>query len=206
MDITRMLAPGVEDFVELSADYAEFCQAVVARVRTALQWGKVYKDVPAGFEHFSDYDINPIHFDDIVPARDADADPAPESKRAVAMVVPLNQTFSVLHGPYQWPADHAHAPDQSLLNRAHPDRLSAETFAAAGGWQHHTLFVYVKRRKADNRFAAWKQRGFAHDAGSKLQSARTPLQTLRALAAAAIESEIRRCTLELGGGGPEDGI
>jgi hypothetical protein len=209
MDISRMLVPG-EDYVETADNPSGFGQNIVERVKSSLQWKNAYpkEKIPEGFEHFSDYYTDPINFDDIVPVNDTEI-PTNEAKRAVAMIVPLNKTFAVLNGPYQWPADHQHSAEQSLLNLNHPDRLSRETLDAAAklDWQFHTIFVYVKRRKSANRFAAWKRRGFPVPKEEALvENTSTcaatypsaPVRQLRSLTAAAIEAEIKRCSLELG--------
>jgi hypothetical protein len=207
MDISRMLVPG-EDYVETADNPFGFGQNIVERVKSSLQWKNAYPNekIPEGFEHFSDYETDPWHFNDIFPISETEP---PESKRAVAMIMPLNKTFAVLNGPYQWPADHQHSAEQSLLNLNHPDRLSRETLDAAAklDWQFHTIFVYVKRRKSTNRFAAWKKREFPVptqealvENTSNFSSAypSAPVRQLRSLTAAAIEAEIKRCSLELG--------
>ena len=181
VDITHTLGPD-GDCALTHSTYSNFVDNIGMDIRAKLSWGIQYRGNPIPEDKIthSDHYIKPKHFGKYEPS----VDHSPASKNnVVIMLVPMNKTFAVLAGPYQWSYN-----DQQLLDIAHPDILTQTTFERAShiGWQHYTVFVYVKRRDIKQHF-------------SSLQSLPAPVRQLRASRVAAIEADMERCKLEMGG-------
>jgi hypothetical protein len=183
VDITHTLGQD-GDYAVAHHTYSGFVNNIVTDITTKLSWGMQHRGDMALHDKStqSDYHINLKHFGRYTPRDDFQQE---SSKNVVIMLVPTNKTLAVLAGPYQW------SYNDQLLDIAHPDILTQTTFDRASriGWQHYTVFVYVKRRQESQHYST-HQREHALAA---------PVRQLRASRVAAIEADMERCRLELGG-------
>ena len=183
VDITHTLGQD-GDYAVAHHTYSSFVNNLSSDIMNKLSWGAIHRG-NAAFENESkrsDYHVNPKHFGRYIPHNDLQQG---SNKNAVIMLVPTNKTLAVLAGPYQW------SYDDQLLDIAHPDILTQTTFDRASriGWQHYTVFVYVKRRQVSQHY-------LTHQREHALAA---PVRQLRASRVAAIEADMERCKLELGG-------
>ena len=187
VDITHTLGPD-GDYALTHSAYSNFVDNIGMDIRAKLSWIIRYngKSIPKDKITHSDHYIEPKHFGKYEPS--VDHSPA-SNNNVVIMLVPMNKTFAVLAGPYQWPYN-----DQ-LLDIAHPDILTQTTFERAShiGWQHYTVFVYVKQRKQPQRYSSLQSQQ------PTLATLPAPVRQLRASRVAAIEADMERCRQEMGG-------
>jgi hypothetical protein len=187
VDITHTLGSD-GDYALTHSTYSRFVDSICSGIMAKLSWEIQYSgnSIPDDKKKHSDHYIEPKHFGKYRPSADH---PPTSNNNVVIMLVPLNKTFAVLAGPYQWPQD-----DQ-LLNPAHPDILTQTTFERAShiGWQHYTVFVYVKRRQVSQHFSTLQSQQ------PTLATLPAPVRQLRASRVAAIEADMERCRVEMGG-------
>ena len=187
VDITHTLGSD-GDYTLTHPTYSRFVDSIRSDIMAKLSWGIQYRGnhIPKDKITHSDHYIKPKHFGKYEPS--VDHSPA-SNNNVVIMLVPMNKTFAVLAGPYQW------SQDKQLLDPEHQDILTEKTFERAShiGWQHYTVFVYVKRRDIKQHFSSLQSQQ------PTLATLPAPVRQLRASRVAAIEADMERCRLEMGG-------
>ena len=187
VDITHTLGQD-GDYAIAHHTYSSFVNNLSSDIMNKLSWGAIHRGDTAfrNESTHSDYHVNPKHFGKYEPS--VDHSPA-SNNNVVIMLVPMNKTFAVLAGPYQW------SRDKQLLDPEHQDILTEKTFERASriGWQHYTVFVYVKQRKQPQRYSSLQSQQ------PTLATLPAPVRQLRASRVAAIEADMERCKLEMGG-------
>ena len=210
MDISNTV--NVQCIRESPTEYDDFIQSIRDLVQYTLVWERKHPDIPAKFKKNSDYHINARYFSEYTPTERAKPE-AEDSARI--LIVPASFHHSLDHGPYHdmTSADFTNEaidpegdgsnpkkkPNLIPINHIHNSspRLFAE--ASVSGWQHHTVFVYVKRRKSDDLYLKWAENPTPLEAKATFSAKPTNFPGLSASRLEQIDAEMERCQQELVG-------
>ena len=212
MDISNTV--NVQCIRESPTEYDDFIQSIRHLVQYTLVWERKQRDIPETFKNRSDYHINARYFSEYTPTKRE----KPETEdSARILIVPASFHHSLDHGPYHDmtsanstnedvdPEADGSNPEKKTnlipLNHIHncSPRLFAE--ASVSGWQHHTVFVYVKRRPATQLYLEWAKNPTAAplEAKATFSAKPTNFPGLSASRLEQIDAEMERCQQELVG-------
>jgi len=211
MDISNTV--NVRCIPESPIHYEDFIQSIRDRVQYTLVWERKQRDIPDTFKIRSDYHINARYFSEYTPT-EREKPKAEDSARI--LIVPASFHHSLDHGPYHNmtsaeftsdgvdPETNENSPEKKPnpipLNHIHNSSPKLFAEASASGWQHHTVFVYVKRRPATQLFLEWaKNPAQPLEAKATFSAKPTIFPGLSASRLEQIDAEMERCQQELAG-------
>jgi len=198
---------------ESPTEYDDFIQSIRDLVQYTLVWERKQHDIAETLKNRSDYHINARYFSDYT--RTARDNPSAEH-RARILIVPASFHHSLDHGPYhnmtnaEFTSDGVdpetnensseEKPNPIPLNHIHNSSPRLFAKASASGWQHHTVFVYVKRRPATQLYLEWaKNPAQPLEAKATFSAKPTIFPGLSASRLEQIDAEMERCQQELAG-------